>query len=79
MSNLKDKAVLITGGGSGIGLAAARLFLEQGTRVAITGRNADKLHRAAESLPRMLHAHQCEKRRLGGSKQGAQHQQQDHR
>ncbi|HKB35774.1 MAG TPA: SDR family NAD(P)-dependent oxidoreductase [Gemmataceae bacterium] len=57
MSNLKDRAVLITGGGSGIGLAAARLFLEQGARVAISGRNADKLRQAAESLGagRVLH------------------------
>jgi len=50
MSNLSGKAVLVTGGGSGIGLATARLFLDQGARVAISGRNEDKLRRAAEQL-----------------------------
>jgi len=50
MNNLANQSVLITGGGSGIGLAAARLFLEQGARVAITGRDAGKLARAAASL-----------------------------
>ncbi|REK87113.1 SDR family NAD(P)-dependent oxidoreductase [Streptomyces inhibens] len=41
---------LITGGGSGIGAAAARQLLDQGHRVTITGRNGDRLRRFAEEL-----------------------------
>ena len=50
MNRLSEQAILITGGGSGIGLASARLFLAQGARVAVAGRDADKLRRAAEAL-----------------------------
>ena len=50
MTPLTKKTTLVTGGGSGIGLAVARAFLEHGARVAITGRQETRLRQAAESL-----------------------------
>ena len=41
------KTAAVLGGNSGIGLAAAKAFLDEGARVAITGRNAATLAQAA--------------------------------
>ena len=52
---LANKTALITGGNSGIGLATARLFIAEGARVAITGRNQETLDAAkAELGPNLL-------------------------
>lgn len=46
----KDKNVLITGGGSGIGLAIAKAFVEAGSNVIICGRNQQKLEKAKSEV-----------------------------
>src|SRR6201987_3437598 len=47
---LANKTALITGGNSGIGLATARLFVAEGARVIITGRNQATLEAAGREL-----------------------------
>jgi len=44
---MKEKRVVVTGASSGIGLAAARLFLESGATVALMGRRKRQLEEAA--------------------------------
>ena len=48
----QDKIAVITGGGSGIGLAMARTFAVSGYSVVITGRDLNRLHVATEELSR---------------------------
>src|SRR5262249_24567946 len=50
MGRLADKNILITGGNSGIGLAAAQEFDREGARVAISGLNGGALQAAEEAL-----------------------------
>ncbi|HFB67414.1 MAG TPA: SDR family oxidoreductase [Calditrichae bacterium] len=47
---LKGKTILVTGGGSGLGLAMATRFAELGANVAICGRTEEKLVNAVEQL-----------------------------
>ena len=50
MGRLTDKNILITGGNSGIGLAAAQEFDREGARVAISGLNEGSLQAAKKAL-----------------------------
>lgn len=52
--DLKNKAILITGGSAGIGLEAAKQFLEIGSKVIITGRSQDRLDAAKKRYPNLI-------------------------
>ncbi|HZP88797.1 MAG TPA: SDR family NAD(P)-dependent oxidoreductase [Burkholderiales bacterium] len=57
--DLSDCVVVVTGGGRGLGFAIAREFVRRGADVAICGRDADEVGRAADVL-----------RQLGGDVMG---------
>jgi len=50
MGKLDGKIALITGGSTGIGLASAKLFQEEGAQVIVTGRNAASIAEAQKEL-----------------------------
>src|SRR6266581_7074426 len=50
MRGLRDKAVLVSGGTSGIGLAAAERFLEEGSRVFVAGLRPGEVEAAVAVL-----------------------------
>ena len=56
MGTLDGKVAVITGGSSGIGLATARRFVEEGALVVITGRREKELQEAAAIIGRNLTA-----------------------
>lgn len=47
---LEGKVIVVTGGGSGLGKAMSKYFLELGAKVAITSRNLEKLQTTAQEL-----------------------------
>lgn len=57
------RVVLVTGGGSGIGLATARIFTELGAHVAICGRKQERLDKAKAELGSVF-AKTCDIREL---------------
>ena len=50
MERLNNKTAVITGGTTGIGFATAKLFIEEGARVIVTGRNEAGLQNAIAQL-----------------------------
>ena len=53
MNSVQDRVVVVTGGGGGIGLAAARMFAREQANVLITGRRATKLDEIVRSESRI--------------------------
>lgn len=66
--SLEGRTALVTGGGTGIGVAVARAFLEFGARVYISGRRLEPLEETAGALaekwPGKIAALQCDNQKI---------------
>jgi 3-oxoacyl-[acyl-carrier protein] reductase len=57
---LRDKATLVTGGGSGFGAGIARTFAREGAKVAVVDINAESAQRVAEEIGAAAVAIRCD-------------------
>ena len=64
MGKLEGKVAVITGGSSGLALASARLFVEEGAHVFITGRRQEQLDEAVRTIGRNVTGVQGDMSRL---------------
>jgi NAD(P)-dependent dehydrogenase (short-subunit alcohol dehydrogenase family) len=60
MSKLNGKIAVVTGGSSGIGLAAAKKFVEEGAHVFIVGRRQSELDKAKAEIGKNVTAIQAD-------------------
>lgn len=64
MGKLDDKIAVVTGGTSGMALASAKLFVEEGAYVFITGRKQESLNDAVKLIGRNVTAIQADSAKL---------------
>ncbi|NPT44688.1 glucose 1-dehydrogenase [Paraburkholderia sp. 1N] len=64
MNRLQDKTAVITGGSSGIGLATAKRFAEEGAHVFIFGRRQSELNKAVDHIGKNVTAVQGDVTRM---------------
>src|SRR5262245_31009544 len=53
---LRDKVLVIIGGSTGLGLSAAKIFLREGARIVIVGRDRTNLAKAQKALGKTARA-----------------------
>jgi NADP-dependent 3-hydroxy acid dehydrogenase YdfG len=70
MARLDDKVAVITGGSSGIGLATAQRFVDEGAHVFIVGRRQSELDKAKASIAWRRANHTGRAVSLPGSRRG---------
>jgi len=59
-ANKNSKVAIVTGGGSGIGLAITKRFIESGIRTVIAGRDEQKLNAAKQAFGELCYPLRCD-------------------